>query len=146
MRRLRMAMGHVILREFHLDRQAEYFEDYTPQYTDMPDAGEAGREGRRLVRAASCAPRSGRDWAKNNNPDWKTVAIDEMSKGRRAERARSVIRWGEQGEWNLERRTARQRHEAEAERSFRMTIMTTSAVDFPISAARHEHFDGTRPP
>ena len=26
---LAMAMGHVILREFHLDRQAEYFEDYS---------------------------------------------------------------------------------------------------------------------
>jgi hypothetical protein len=31
-----MAMGHVILREFHLDRQAKYFEDYVRQYTDMP--------------------------------------------------------------------------------------------------------------
>lgn len=25
---LAMAMGHVILREYHLDRQAEYFETY----------------------------------------------------------------------------------------------------------------------
>ena len=33
---LSMAMGHVILREFHLDRQAEYFEDYCRRYTDMP--------------------------------------------------------------------------------------------------------------
>jgi len=33
---LAMAMGHVILREFHLDRQAEYFEDYCRRYTDMP--------------------------------------------------------------------------------------------------------------
>jgi nitrate reductase alpha subunit len=31
-----MAMGHVILREFHLERQAEYFEDYCRRYTDMP--------------------------------------------------------------------------------------------------------------
>jgi len=28
---LAMAMGHVILREFYLDRQAEYFEDYVRQ-------------------------------------------------------------------------------------------------------------------
>ena len=33
---LAMAMGHVILREFHLDRQADYFEDYCRRYTDMP--------------------------------------------------------------------------------------------------------------
>ena len=33
---LGMAMGHVILREFHIDRQAQYFQDYARQYTDMP--------------------------------------------------------------------------------------------------------------
>src|SRR3990167_10953167 len=31
-----MEFGHVILREFHLDRQAEYFEDYIRRYSDMP--------------------------------------------------------------------------------------------------------------
>ena len=39
---LAMAMGHVILREFHLDRQAEYFEDYCPQVHRHADAGAAG--------------------------------------------------------------------------------------------------------
>ena len=33
---LAMALGHVILREFRLDRKAEYFEDYCRRYTDMP--------------------------------------------------------------------------------------------------------------
>ena len=33
---LAMAMGHVILREFHVDRQVAYFSDYARQYTDMP--------------------------------------------------------------------------------------------------------------
>ena len=33
---LAMAMGHVILREYHLDRQAEYFEEYARKYSDMP--------------------------------------------------------------------------------------------------------------
>ncbi|MBI2234123.1 MAG: nitrate reductase subunit alpha, partial [Micavibrio aeruginosavorus] len=31
-----MAMGHVILKEFHIDRQADYFDDYCRTYTDMP--------------------------------------------------------------------------------------------------------------
>ncbi|MEI2687032.1 MAG: hypothetical protein V9G14_12990 [Cypionkella sp.] len=43
---LAMAMGHVILREFHLNRQVEYFDDYTRHYTDLPTAGAAGRERR----------------------------------------------------------------------------------------------------
>ncbi|HEX6603516.1 MAG TPA: molybdopterin-dependent oxidoreductase, partial [Sphingomicrobium sp.] len=33
---LAMAMGHVILKEFHVDRQAEYFRDYCRKYSDMP--------------------------------------------------------------------------------------------------------------
>ena len=33
---LAMAMGHVILNEFHLQRQSSYFVEYMRQYTDMP--------------------------------------------------------------------------------------------------------------
>ena len=33
---LAMAMGHVILREFHLDRTVPYFQDYIRRYTDLP--------------------------------------------------------------------------------------------------------------
>ena len=50
---LAMAMGHVILKEYHVNRQVPYFRDYVRQYTDMP-AG-AVRE-RQLVPERSCAP------------------------------------------------------------------------------------------
>ena len=33
---LAMAMGHVIPSEFFVDRQAEYFDGYARQFTDMP--------------------------------------------------------------------------------------------------------------
>ncbi|GAB2601744.1 nitrate reductase subunit alpha [Pseudactinotalea suaedae] len=33
---LAMAMGHVVLREFFVDRQVEYFTDYVRRYTDLP--------------------------------------------------------------------------------------------------------------
>jgi len=33
---LAMAIGHVILREFFLDRAVPYFQDYCRRYTDMP--------------------------------------------------------------------------------------------------------------
>ncbi|GAB3490061.1 nitrate reductase subunit alpha [Amycolatopsis cihanbeyliensis] len=33
---LAMAMGHVILREFFVDRQVPYFADYVTRYTDLP--------------------------------------------------------------------------------------------------------------
>ncbi len=33
---LAMAMGHVILKEFFVDRQVPYFTEYVKQYTDLP--------------------------------------------------------------------------------------------------------------
>ena len=33
---LAMAMGHVILREFLVDRQVPYFADYVTRFTDLP--------------------------------------------------------------------------------------------------------------
>ena len=33
---LAMAMGHVILKEFFVDRETPYFTDYTKRYTDLP--------------------------------------------------------------------------------------------------------------
>ena len=33
---LAMAMGHVILKEFFVDRQVDYFTDYVKRYTDLP--------------------------------------------------------------------------------------------------------------
>ncbi len=63
---LAMAMGHVILREFHLDRQAEYFEDYARKYTDMPMLVRLeDRDGHlvpgRMLRADDFDGPSGRD-------------------------------------------------------------------------------------
>ena len=46
---LAMAMGHVILREFFLDRQVPYFQDYCRRYTDMPMLVRLRRDGDRWV-------------------------------------------------------------------------------------------------
>jgi nitrate reductase / nitrite oxidoreductase, alpha subunit len=43
---LAMAMGHVILKEFHVDRSVPYFENYVRQYTDMPMLVRLGQAGR----------------------------------------------------------------------------------------------------
>ncbi|PQO23057.1 nitrate reductase subunit alpha [Rhodobacteraceae bacterium WD3A24] len=100
---LSMAMGHVILREYHLDRQAEYFEDYARKYTDMPmlvrlDEADGNLVPGRLLRASDFDDALGED----NNPDWKTVAYDEAS-GRIVTPNGSIgFRWGEEGKWNLE--------------------------------------------
>ena len=53
---LAMAFGHVVLREFHLDREVEYFTDYCRRYTGHADAGAPRRAGR-LPRAGPAASR-----------------------------------------------------------------------------------------
>ena len=45
---LAMAMGHVILREFYLDRQAEVFRRLRPAIHRHADAGAAGEAGRQV--------------------------------------------------------------------------------------------------
>ena len=108
---LAMAMGHVILREFHIDRQAEYFEDYARQYTDMPMLVRLEEKDGRYVPELLRASDFDGDLGQENNPDWKTVALDRTSGEIVVPRGSAGFRWGEQGHWNLEEKgLRRQRH------------------------------------
>jgi nitrate reductase alpha subunit len=100
---LAMAMGHVILKEFHVDRQVPYFRDYVRRYTDMPMLVRLVRQGDQLVperflRASDFVAALG----ETNNPDWKTVAFDETTGDIVAPHGTVGFRWGETGKWNLE--------------------------------------------
>jgi nitrate reductase alpha subunit len=104
---LALAFGHVILREFHLDRQAEYFEDYCRKYSDFPMLVKLDEKDGRLIpgrflRADDLDGTLG----EKTNPEWKTVAWDEVSKGLVAPNGSIGYRWGEHGEWNLEEKAA----------------------------------------
>ena len=104
---LAMAMGHVILKEFYVDRQVPYFIDYARRYTDMPMLVRlVKQDGRyvpeRLLRASDFDTKLGHD----NNPEWKTVAYDEVSGGLVAPNGSVGFRWGEKGKWNLEEKAA----------------------------------------
>ena len=106
---LAMAMGHVILKEFHLNNPSDYFLSYARRYTDMPmlvllEENEAGYyTSGRLLRAADLTDALG----EANNPDWKTVALSET--GDLVVPNGSIgFRWGEKGKWNLEPQAAGQ--------------------------------------
>ena len=75
---LALAMGHVILKEWHLEGRSAYFEDYCRRYTDMPllvtlRETDGGYVPDRMLRAADLPGAL----EQTNNPEWKTVAIDE---------------------------------------------------------------------
>ena len=54
---LAMAMGHVILKEFFVDRQVDYFTDYVKRYTDLPFLVTLDPARRRQLRCrASSSP------------------------------------------------------------------------------------------
>ncbi|MGF1758628.1 nitrate reductase subunit alpha [Photobacterium sagamiensis] len=103
---LAMAFGHVILREFHLDKPSKYFTEYARQYTDMPmlvmleDHKDGVLKSTRFVRASDLADNLGQE----NNPEWKTVAFDEISSQIVSPNGTVGFRWGEEGKWNLEER------------------------------------------
>ncbi len=71
---LAMAMGHVILKEFLVDRRTEFFTDYLAQYTDMPflvtltERDGAYVPGKFLM-SADLGDRA-------EGAEWKTVLVD----------------------------------------------------------------------
>ena len=104
---LAMALGHVVLTEFHRDREVPYFKDYVRRYTDMPLLVRlVKKDGRyvpeRLLRASDFDDALAQD----NNPDWKTIGIDETTGAPVVPTGSIGFRWGEDGKWNLEEKTA----------------------------------------
>ena len=106
---LAMAMGHVILKEFHLEKPSAYFTDYVKRYSDMPflvrleprEGGDGFVPGR-MLRAGEFADALGQE----NNANWKPVAVDASSKRVVVPRGSIGFRWNEQGRWNLEPKDA----------------------------------------
>jgi len=102
-----MAMGHVVLKEFHLNGKSEYFDDYCRSYTDMPflvllEKKDGRYVAGRTLRADDFADRLGQD----NNPEWKPVVYDGYSKTFKVPNGTIGSRWGEKGKWNLEQKDA----------------------------------------
>ena len=139
-----LAMGHVMLKEFHLDREVGYFRDYVRRYTDMPmlvllEPREGGHYAAgRLLRAADLVDGLGQE----NNPEWKTVAIDGRSGDLVAPQGSIGFRWGEKGKWNLEQREGKSQQEVELQLSLLGMHDEVAEVGFPyFGGADSEHFN-----
>ncbi|HET7100859.1 MAG TPA: molybdopterin-dependent oxidoreductase, partial [Terriglobia bacterium] len=98
-----MAVNHVILKEFYVDRQVPYFVDYLKRYSDAPFLVELERAGDsflpgRFLRANTLAR-----YKSVENGDWKFLVFDKTSGEARMPQGAIGFRWQtEKGRWNLE--------------------------------------------
>ncbi len=98
-----MAVGHVILKEFHTDRRIPYFVDYLKRYSDAPflvvlEKTESGYSAGRFLRGSVLAR-----YRQSENGEWKLLVLDARSGEPRMPRGSIGFRWQSQkGLWNLE--------------------------------------------
>ena len=105
---LAMAMGHVILSEYHTKGKSEYFDDYCRMYTDMPflillDKTEAGYVPSRNLRASDIEGELGHA----DNTEWKPVVFDAESGALTVPNGTIGSRWDKSAKWNLNLKAAK---------------------------------------
>ncbi len=98
-----MAMGHVVLKEFHVAGKSEYFDDYCRMYTDMPFLVRMEeKDGRlvpgRLLRASDFEGGLG----ETENAEWKAAILDGNSGNVCVPNGTIGSRWDKNKKWNLE--------------------------------------------
>jgi nitrate reductase / nitrite oxidoreductase, alpha subunit len=104
---LAMAMGHVVLREFFVDRHTPYFTDYAKKYTDLPflirldDAGDGTYTPGKFLTAADLP-----GLEHEQNASFKTVLIDARTDEPTLPNGTLGHRYGDSGvgRWNLDLR------------------------------------------
>ena len=108
---LAMAMGHVVLQEFFVDRQTPYFTEYVKTYTDLPHlvrleevstsstGGVTEYTAGKFLTASDLAGHEGEE-----NAAFKTVLIDARTGEAVVPNGSLGHRYGEEGigRWNLE--------------------------------------------
>ena len=149
---LAMAMGHVILKEFYFDKRSSYFDDYVRRYTDMPNLVQLEErtlpDGRKVVvpgrylRASDFNGKLGQD----NNPEWKTVALDQDDKVV-LPNGSIGFRWGAEGradvgKWNLEDKEARDGEQVK----LKLSLMEGEGSAFEVGEVAFPYFGGIDTP
>ncbi|OIV36799.1 nitrate reductase subunit alpha [Mangrovactinospora gilvigrisea] len=102
---LALAMGHVILKEYFVDRREAFFDDYVRRYTDLPflvtlEERDGAFVPGKFVRASDLPGAGGEADA----AEWKTVVIDDGTGHPHIPTGSIGFRWNERdaGKWNLD--------------------------------------------
>lgn len=103
-----MAVNHVILKEFYVDRQVPYFTNYLKRYTDSPflvtlKKTDTGFKAGRLLKASAL-----QQYKDAENSDWKYLVYDANKDQPVMPKGTLGFRWAKEdaGKWNLEMKDA----------------------------------------
>jgi nitrate reductase alpha subunit len=97
---LAMAMTHVILKEFYVDKETPYFMEYAKQYTDLPflitlTKKDEHYRSDRFLRASDIENQV-------ELGEWKTVVWDETMNDFAIPNGSEGFRWDNGQQWNLD--------------------------------------------
>lgn len=97
-----MAVVHVILKEYHHEKQTPYFIDYTKRYTDSPFLVEIVEEDGKLVPGQMLRAGKVDKYKDIENGEWKFLNIDTQTGDLVCPGGSSGHRWdGKDGNWNM---------------------------------------------
>ncbi|MCF8334464.1 MAG: molybdopterin-dependent oxidoreductase, partial [Bacteroidales bacterium] len=144
---LGMAMGHVILKEFFLEKQTPYFDDYVKRYSDLPFLVKIEKKNGRFVPGQVVR---GNDFAQDlditTSPDWKPVLFDENTLDFAVPNGTIGSRWDKSKQWNLVLKDVRNGNEISPKLSLIDNHDETAQVAFPYFGGdtyKHSHFNST---
>jgi len=127
---LGMAMTHVVLKEFYVKKETEYFTQYVKKYTDLPFLIKLKQDGERFV--ADHFLTASDLGLPLDKAEWKTVVLDSVTDQFAVPNGSIGHRWDGAGKWNLN-----QVDEANDDANFdpRLTLLGIQddevLVDFP---------------
>ncbi|MFW6204696.1 MAG: nitrate reductase subunit alpha [Actinomycetota bacterium] len=130
---LAMAMGHVILREFFVDRRVPFFVDYVRHYTDLPflialEERDGAHVAGRFLRASDLGDT-------DEGADWKTVVMDGRTGDPAVPPGTVGDRWTEsgRGRWNLDL----------GDITPQLTLLGEGAENVEVLLPRFDNLDGS---
>lgn len=97
-----MAVTHVILKEWHVDKQTPYFMDYVKRYTDSPFLVRLDKKGDHFAPGKLMRAKEVNEYKDITNGDWKFLMADAATGALITPKGTMGYRWDEQqGNWNL---------------------------------------------
>ena len=97
-----MAVTHVILKEFYVEKPTKYFTEYVKQYTDSPYLVKLEQDGKNYIPGQLVRANEITSFKDIENGDWKFLNFDENSGILVVPKGSSGHRWEKEGgNWNM---------------------------------------------